>query len=155
MRNGGTVGLGRVAGLVAGLLALDAAAASEPLAIKSFDTLRGSCESVIVAAEDLTGGCGAKIGIMRYVDGRTGFYFLLAGDRILTFSGFDRGGDGKTFTLERIVYNDGTSPTTPKAYPASGACRLTGKKPGAVVVTCEGRTQKGARFAARFRGTGK
>lgn len=131
------------------------ATASERPALVGFQALEGQCLEVVAGKDDLTAGCGSKVGIMRYADGRTGFYFLLAKDRMLTFSGFARSGDRSTYALDRVIYNDGTSTTTPMAAPASGACSHGDIAKGPVTVRCKGRTPRGVVFSATFRSNGK
>ncbi len=101
------------------------ATAAERPALVGFQALEGQCLEVVAGKDDLTAGCGSKVGIMRYADGRTGFYFLLAKDRMLTFSGFARGGAGAP------MRSTGSSTTTepprplpwlhPRAAPAAMA----------------------------------
>ena len=131
------------------------AGAAERPAVLGFQALGGKCLEVVAGKDDLTVGCGPKVGIMRYADGRTGFYFLLAKDRMLTFSGFARGGDRNTYALDRVIYNDGTSATKPMVAPASGACSHGDPAKGPVTVRCKGRTPQGLSFSATFRTDGR
>ncbi|WP_147178656.1 MULTISPECIES: hypothetical protein [Alphaproteobacteria] len=129
--------------------------AGGPPAPVGFKALEGKCVRVVAGDEDLTAGCNSKLGIISYADGRTGFYFLLSDNRILTFSGFGKARDRNTYGLDRVVYNDGTGAAMPRVVPASGSCAYGNPYKGPVTVRCKGRTPQGEIFAATFRSNGK
>lgn len=131
--------------------------AGERPALTGFKALSGKCLRVSVGERDFTGGCGAKLGILSYSDGRTGFYFMLADNQILTFSGKGKGegGDRRSYVLDRVIFNTGVENAEPTVSAADGACAFGDPGRGPVTVRCKGTTAGGTSFSASFRSDGR
>lgn len=132
-------------------VAADVEAAGQP----DFNAIEGTCLRVELGGDDLTASCLATIGRSAYSDGRVGFYFMLTGSRILTFSGVDRSNRAQGFDIDRVVINAGAANGSPNVLAASGHCAVRNGPRGADTIQCSGQFSKGTRFSAAFRLKGK
>ena len=120
-------------------------------------TITGKCLRVVVGAEDFSQGCGGSLGTSAFSDGRTGFYFTLRSNHILTFSGLGvarTGKDGDGFAIDRVIFNSGVETTKPKVLAATGRCTFGDPYKGAMTVRCDGNLAQGTPFSASFHSDG-
>lgn len=135
-------------------LAASAKKAEKPLEFLGFG---GRCLQVRIGDEDMTAACTGVLGRSTYVDGRIGFYFMMADNHIVTISGFDkkeRNGKGKGFVIDRVVLNSGSETVPPKVLSATGRCGFPEMKRKAVTVRCSGKVGTDTKFVAAFRTDG-
>ncbi|MGV8938860.1 MAG: hypothetical protein ACOH2J_17210 [Allorhizobium sp.] len=133
------------------------AAESEPQLLGLL-TLTGKCLQVVVGAEDFSKGCSGSLGTSAFSDGRTGFYFSLRSNHILTFSGLGVAGTGKDddgFAIDRVIFNNGVETNKPKVLAATGRCTFGDPYKGEMTVRCNGNLAQGTPFSASFHSDGK
>ncbi|MBP1852406.1 hypothetical protein [Rhizobium halophytocola] len=133
--------------------AAHAAAATKSAEVPDIELLAGKCLSVQVSGEDMTSACTGVLGITEYVDGRQGFYFMMASKHVLTLSGLPKNKNqkrAKGFAIDRMIFNTGSETAAPKVISATGHCayRAFGKK--SVTVRCSGKLPDSSDFVAAF-----
>lgn len=145
--------------LAAGLLLLAAPAdAQTTVGDAQMVSVGGRCGKLVVGKRTLTDTCTGKLLNVTYPDGRTGFYFVLADGRIVTFSGMD--GDNPTpdtdvVDLDKVIMTRKDTPDKPDVLSATGTCRFGNPMQGPMTVSCEGRLSRGGAFSATFTTDGK
>jgi|GEM_PF-4569925 hypothetical protein len=132
----------------------DASAAGR-LKQPEFITFSGQCLKVTMGKQDMTSACTGMLGGSLHGDGRTGIYFMLANNHILTFSGAPNGIDRRGgFTIDRVVFNTGEKAVPAQTLRATGRCSYTDPSRGPVTVRCAGALGEGTGFVASFRTDG-
>lgn len=120
-----------------------------------FITLSGQCLRVTVGKQDMTSACTGMLGGSSHKDGRTGIYFMLANNHILTFSGAPNGADRRGgFTVDRVIFNTGEKAVPAQTMRATGRCSYSEPGRGPVTVRCAGALGEGTAFQASFRTDG-
>ncbi|MCL6709757.1 hypothetical protein M8R20_22450 [Pseudomonas sp. R2.Fl] len=140
--------------ILAATVSHDGSAASR-LKQPEFITFSGECLKVTMGKQDMTRACTGMLGGSSHKDGRTGIYFMLANNHILTFSGAPNGTDRRGgFTVDRVVFNTGEEAVPAQTLRATGRCSYTDPSRGPVTVRCAGALGEGTAFVASFRTDG-
>lgn len=123
----------------------------------NFSIVKGRCLNLSIGAQDFSAGCNAQIGRSLHPDGRTGFYFFIGANHIVTFSGKlkkDTSRDKtklETVAVDEVILNDGeASKAEPQRIAANGNCATTQTSGTLFLVSCRGALQKGTAFSASF-----
>lgn len=119
--------------------------------------LSGKCLRMVVGDQDMTAACSGKLGRTVLTDGRSGFYFLLGQNHILTFSGTDvarKNAKGASIKIDRLIFNEGLETNKPKVLSARGQCTYGNPSKGQITVRCSGSLRQGTKFSASFQSDG-
>jgi hypothetical protein len=145
--------------LAAGLLLLASPAlAQTKVGDAQMVSVTGRCDKLVVGGKAMTETCSGKLLNVTYPDGRTGFYFVLADGRIVTFSGMDGANptpDTDVVDLDKVIMTRKDTPDKPDVLSATGTCRFGNPMKGPMTISCEGRLSKGGAFSASFTTDGK
>ncbi|WP_210259179.1 hypothetical protein [Agrobacterium sp. a22-2] len=132
-------------------------AGAQDVATPPIMMLSGKCLRVIVGEQDMTAACSGKLGRTVLADGRSGFYFLLGQNHILTFSGTDvmrKNAKGASIKVDRLIFNEGLETNKPKVLSARGQCTYGNPSKGQITVRCSGSLRQGTKFSASFQSDG-
>ncbi|MDQ0454738.1 hypothetical protein [Rhizobium paknamense] len=140
-----------VLGLVSASTPVFAAGVAQP----QFAQVNGTCLKVSIGTQDMTKACSGILGRSLHADGRTGIYFFLGENHIVTFSGTlstDRKRDAQevdTIKVDEMLLNDGRS-KDPQRVAAKGRCTTSRQTETTFIVSCSGSLRQGTAFAASF-----
>lgn len=121
-----------------------------------FSSVKGRCLKVSIGTQDLTKVCAAEIGRSLHADGRSGLYFFMGKDHIITFTGIpskDKSRDQnqiEALKLDEVILNDGKSQGGIQRIAAKGACNTSLIDGTHFLVACSGTMEKGTAFSANF-----
>lgn len=125
------------------LLCFSASLAPTLAAAFDMQMVKGSCKKLVIFGRDKTKSCAGKLINAVYENGRSGFWFVLARDRIVAFSGYsqktvgDRSG-ADIRPIDRIIIQGPGMPADAPIPAAVGVCRMTNPDRGAIRVECKG-----------------
>ncbi|MCM2294160.1 hypothetical protein NAC44_17680 [Allorhizobium sp. BGMRC 0089] len=123
-----------------------------------FAKVKGRCLRLTIGEQDMTEICNPDLGRSLHGDGRSGLYFFLGKDHIVTFSGRPVANDAndaseiEKLKLDEIILNPGASngKTQLQTIGASGYCKTHQTGDETYLVICSGKLQKGTPFKANF-----
>ncbi|UFZ02496.1 hypothetical protein LQG66_24825 [Bradyrhizobium ontarionense] len=107
--------------------------------LKGTDTLHGTCRKLTIAGRDRASDCKDVLLNTRYVDGRTGFYFVTLDGTMITFSspgGLAQRQHAKTlvYPIDAIIFKiEGEI----RKIPARGACRPANPTNASSSLSCQ------------------
>lgn len=116
-------------------------------------TMAGSCANLTIGKHSYRKRCEPIIMNTAYPDGRIGFYFVLAGGKVITFSGMDGENpsvDTDVTHLDRVVINLKGPSQKPDVVNAKGTCTYGNPYKGISTVHCSGNLKDGRKFDAVF-----
>lgn len=121
-----------------------------------FSSVKGRCLRIAIGTQDLTKVCAAEIGRSLHADGRSGLYFFMGKDHIITFTGIplkEKTRDQnqiEAIKLDEVILNDGKSQGGIQRIAAKGACNTSQIDGTRFLVACSGTMEKGTAFSANF-----
>ncbi|WP_027487999.1 hypothetical protein [Allorhizobium undicola] len=128
-----------------------AAQTTEP----QFAQVNGTCQRLVIGKQDMTEPCGKVLGRSLHSDGRTGIYFFVGQNHIVTFSGTvstERKRDSMevdTIKVDQLLLNDGRG-KDPQRLGARGKCVTARVTETTFTVSCSGTLQQGTAFSGSF-----
>lgn len=107
--------------------------------------LKGKCGNLMIADEEFSRGCQAKIMNTVYKSGRTGFTFFHGDFDLFTFSGVDNPaiGNRASVSLDRVLLAPGGKEEDQVRLLATGTCTYTNPYAGPSHVNCRAFTKLG------------
>ena len=119
--------------------------------LKGIDTLHGTCRKLTIAGKDRTSDCKDVLLNTRYVDGRTGFYFVTVDGTMITFSSPSELAQRQPsrahfYPIDSIIFEvEGEV----RRIPAKGVCRPTNPANASSGLSCQANSELG-KFEGEF-----
>ena len=119
--------------------------------LKGIDTSHGTCRKLTLAGTDRTSDCKDVLLNTRYVDGRTGFYFLTLDGTMITFSSHNQlapqqPSTSRIYAVDSIIFKiEGEI----RKMPARGACRRADPTHASSTLRCRADSEMG-KFEGEF-----
>jgi hypothetical protein len=119
--------------------------------LKGIDTLHGTCRKLTIAGKDRTFDCKDVLLNTRYVDGRTGFYFVTLDGTMITFSSPSELAQRQpsrthVYPIDSIIFKvEGEI----RRVPAKGVCRPANPANASSGLSCQANSEVG-KFEGEF-----
>jgi hypothetical protein len=121
-------------------------------------SLKGTCERLVMAGNNLSQGCGGTIIQSIYSTGRTGFT-VLVGDKgtAVTFSGIEGekpDADSQLQSVDMVILNLNIQGVAPTSTKASGSCAYSNPFKGPMTISCQAVDTDKKAYLLQFRTDG-
>jgi hypothetical protein len=119
--------------------------------LKGIDTSHGTCRKLMIAGRDRTSDCKDVLLNTRYVDGRTGFYFVTLDGTMITFSSPNELAQRQpsrthVYPIDSIIFKvEGEI----RRVPARGVCRPANPASASSSLSCQANSEVG-KFEGEF-----